>query len=418
VRDVGIYHGLPVFDASLKGLTAVVTGANGISGHYMVRALAQAPERWSKIYCLSRRPPALPDGLPANAEHIPLDFLRPPEEIGTTLKEKGIKADYVFFFSYIQVPPKPGAAMWSNAEDMCKVNTELLSNFLEGMAHAGIKPRSIMLQTGAKNYGVHLGATTIPQIESDPRVTLEPNFYYTQEDCLWAYCKKHGINWSVCMPSFILGAVPDAAMNVCFPLAVYASITKHLGEKLVYSGDFNAWENPQAQSSAMLNAYMEEWSVLTPAAQNQKFNTFDDSAFTWGNFWLKLAERYGVEYERPDSSDEVHPMPTAYETPPRGYGPNHVSHYKFSLMMWAKRPEVQAAWRELAAKHDLLDKELRDIERIFLFTDAALSWSQRICFSADKARSMGWHGNVNSGESIFAVFKEFEKIKMIPPVPE
>lgn len=62
VYSRGIYHGLPVHDPSIKGLTAIITGANGISGHYMLRVLAQSPERWAKIYCLSRRPPAIPDG--------------------------------------------------------------------------------------------------------------------------------------------------------------------------------------------------------------------------------------------------------------------------------------------------------------------------------------------------------------------
>lgn len=121
----GIYHGLPTFPSNLKGLTAIITGANGISGNYMLRVLAQAPERWSKIYCLSRRPPAIPDGLPKNAEHIALDFLKKPEEIANVLKEHGVKADYVFFFSYIQVQPKEGGGLWSDAEEMCKVNRKL-----------------------------------------------------------------------------------------------------------------------------------------------------------------------------------------------------------------------------------------------------------------------------------------------------
>ncbi len=92
VQSNGIYHGLPVFPESQKGLTAIITGANGISGHYMLRVLAQAPERWAKIYCLSRRPPAIPGGLPAHAEHVALDFLKSPNEIADVLKERGIKA--------------------------------------------------------------------------------------------------------------------------------------------------------------------------------------------------------------------------------------------------------------------------------------------------------------------------------------
>jgi hypothetical protein len=122
VQSRGIYHGLPVFHSSLKGLTAIITGANGISGNYMLRVLAQDPERWSKIYCLSRRPPAIPNGLPQNAEHIALDFLKEPEEIGKVLNDKGVKADYIFFYSYIQAKPKEGGGLWSDAEEMCRIN--------------------------------------------------------------------------------------------------------------------------------------------------------------------------------------------------------------------------------------------------------------------------------------------------------
>jgi nucleoside-diphosphate-sugar epimerase len=302
-------------------LTAIVTGAYGISGYFMVRALGQAPQRWAKIYCLSRRPPAIPGGLPSNAEHIPLDFLQQPGEIADVLRERGVKkVDYVFFFSYVQIPPpEPGAKLWSNAEEMCRVNTSLLSNFLDALPLAGLKPERVMLQTGAKNYGLHLGSTALPQEETDPRVHLEANFYYTQEDYLWAYCAKHAIGWNICMPSFILGAVPDAAMNVCYPLAVYAAVTRHMGAKLEYPGDLRSWEAPQVQSSAIMNAYLEEWAVLTEEARDQKFNAFDDSAFTWGKFWPKLARLYGVEFVGPGVEGEgLTEVAAKHEIPPRG----------------------------------------------------------------------------------------------------
>lgn len=128
VQSKGIYHGLPVYPSSLEGLTAVITGANGISGNYMLRVLAQDSKRWSKIYCLSRRPPAIPEGLPSHAEHIAVDFLNDPKEIARVLGEKGVKADYVFFYSYVQVKPKEGGGLWSDAEEMCKVNGMIFSS--------------------------------------------------------------------------------------------------------------------------------------------------------------------------------------------------------------------------------------------------------------------------------------------------
>ena len=200
VQSIGIYHALPVFPPDIEGLTAIITGANGISGYYMFRVLSQAPKRWKKIYCLSRRPPLIPGGLPAHCEHIPLDFLKEPNEIAATLKERNVTADHVFFFSYIQIDPKPGQAMWSSAEEMARVNSDLLTNFLEAMKIASIQPKRFMLQTGAKNYGVHLGPTKMPQEESDPRIEFDANFYYPQEDALWKYCRETGCGWNVCMP--------------------------------------------------------------------------------------------------------------------------------------------------------------------------------------------------------------------------
>ncbi len=61
-------------------------------------------------------------------------------------------------------------------------------------------------------------------VESDPRSYSEPNLYYIQEDVLFAYSQKHGVKWNVTRPSFIWGAMPNAAMNIVYPLAVYAFV--------------------------------------------------------------------------------------------------------------------------------------------------------------------------------------------------
>jgi len=36
----------------------------------------------------------------------------------------------------------------------------------------------------------------------------------------------------------------------------------------------------------------------------------------------------------------------------------------------------------------------------------------------DKSRKLGWHGMVDSNESILEVFDDLAKLKMIPPVPK
>lgn len=413
IRRQGIYHSLPVYPPELAGFTAIITGANGISGHYMLRVLSEEPKRWKRIICLSRRPPLIPGGLPENVEHIPLNFLRDPKEIAEVLKQHNVEAGYVFFFSYIQPTPKEGQGLWSNAEELVEVNSELLDNFLKALRLASVVPKRFMLQTGAKNYGGHLGPTMVPQEESDPRVQLEPNFYYPQEDLVFAYAKETGCGYSIHMPGPIVGAVPDAAMNCAFPLAVYAAVCRKLQQPLDFPGDIASWQMPQSMSAAQMNAYQEEWAVLL-GPPNQKYNTCDNSAFTWEKAWPRVAGWHGIESRGPQDGDEYEQTETRFV--PRGYGPKGITRRKFKMVDWAKRLEVQQAWRELVQEHDLT-QELHDVDRVFGFLDGTLCRPAPLLLSTDKSRKLGWHGFVDSSEAILDVFKDFATLKMIPPVP-
>ncbi|OJJ57292.1 hypothetical protein ASPSYDRAFT_1049617 [Aspergillus sydowii CBS 593.65] len=416
IQSKGIYLGLPTFPDTYEGYTAVVAGANGISGHHMMRVLCESPKRWKKIYAVSRRPPN--GEWPAHVEHVSLDLLQSPEPLAAECLKRGIKPDYAFFFAYIQPKPKEGAPIWSAVDELVRINTLLLRNFLEMFALAQTVPKRVLLQLGAKYYGVHLGPSTVPQEESDPRVLIEPNFYYPQEDYLVKFAQHHNIGWSVIRPSWIPGAVPDAAMNLCLPLAIYAVVQKSLGRPLEYPSDLVAWEANQTMSSAMMNGYLAEWTVLAEQAKNESFNASDDCAFTWEKFWPKLAKRFDMEWKGPvDDPSQYNETEMQYNPPPRGYGPPGKVRTRFTLTEWAKKPEIQAAWKDIATKNGLTDTTLGDIDRIFGFTDTALSSPYPIHFSTAKAKKLGFFGFVDSTDSIFHVLQDFVDLKMIPPLP-
>jgi hypothetical protein len=96
LQQRGIYHNLPQFDPSIKDLTAIVTGANGISGFHTCRALLDSPARWSKIYAMSRRPP--PEEMLAlltpeqreKIQHVASDFLKSPEDLAEAMRDAGV----------------------------------------------------------------------------------------------------------------------------------------------------------------------------------------------------------------------------------------------------------------------------------------------------------------------------------------
>lgn len=122
-----------------------------------------------------------------------------------------------------------------------------------------------------------MGPARTPYVESDPRVELEPNFYYPQEDLLFEHCKKNGIHWNIICPAWIIGAVNNAAMNALHPLAVYAAVQAHKGEKLDFPGSLGSWISVSEHSTAMLTGYLTEWAALNEHCQDQKFNASDTS---------------------------------------------------------------------------------------------------------------------------------------------
>lgn len=99
VETRGIYWGIPTYPSSLKGLNAVVFGANGISGNYMVRALSRAPERWNQVVALSRRPPLATQNISKNVRHVQADLLQDPKDIARILENEQIQAFVVNFHS-------------------------------------------------------------------------------------------------------------------------------------------------------------------------------------------------------------------------------------------------------------------------------------------------------------------------------
>ncbi len=93
-------------------------------------------------------------------------------------------------------------------------------------------------------------------------------------------------------------------MNSVYPLAVYAAVQKHKGEKLIWPGDVAAWEREVIQSSAWLNSYLSEFLTLHEDAKNQAFNAADACYFTYGRLWLELAGWYGIDYTLPEVGTE------------------------------------------------------------------------------------------------------------------
>ncbi|KAK5717974.1 hypothetical protein LTR15_008817 [Elasticomyces elasticus] len=401
VFSEGILHGLPRFpDHEGKKYSAIVTGANGISGSEIVNALAAAPKRWEKIYALSRRPPTNDN---PRVHGIAVDFLdSTPEEIAASLKQSGVEA----------LP-----------NELTNIAVKLFTNFLEALAIAKIIPKRILLQTGGKHYALHHGPTTVPMTEGTPSDRYpHANFYFPQEDALTAWCTKHGSSWNVTRPGFIIGANPTAAINITYPLAIYASVQKELGGKLEFPSDAGAWDALKDLSTASLIGRFSEWAVLTKEAANEAFNIVDDSPFAYGKFWPTLASWYGLQYATPTDDEEAYTVVTLpANPPPRGFGKPGQVKLTFTFEHWSLKVEVKAAWKRIVERSKL-DPALdlfgpgreQLLDDTFRSLDAEMLGSWGRIETMDKAKKLGWHGHVQTDEGIRETLEKMMELKMVP----
>ena len=79
-----------------------------------------------------------------------------------------------------------------------------------------------------------------PFREEQGRLELE-NFYYAQEDEVFAAAERDGFTWSVHRPHTVIGKAVGNAMNMGTTLAVYASICQETGRPFRWPGSAAQW---------------------------------------------------------------------------------------------------------------------------------------------------------------------------------
>lgn len=99
---------------------------------------------------------------------------------------EGVEAEHLFFAAYLQK---------DSDEESWNVNGAMSANFLNALDITGAskKLKPVILTTGAKQYGVHLGCPKQPMEESDRWIEGEgrpSNFYYHQQRILSKKAKK------------------------------------------------------------------------------------------------------------------------------------------------------------------------------------------------------------------------------------
>lgn len=260
---------------------AVVVGALGVIGRYIVERLV-AEGDW-EVVGLSRRP----EKNGPRYRHISVDLLD-LRDVARKLKALG-ETTHVFYAAFQPIPGN-AAGYASNIAP----NRDMLVNAVTAIDRVAKSLQRVVLVTGTKYYGVHLGPTKTPMRETDPR-HMPPNYYFDQIDWLGRYQHGKTWDWTELRPQTLCGFAPGTAMSLLPAIAVYAAISKELGLPLRFPGKPGAWSTIYQVTGSAHFAGACLWAATEPRAANQAYNITNGDYFRWRSMWPRIAAVFDMK---------------------------------------------------------------------------------------------------------------------------
>jgi nucleoside-diphosphate-sugar epimerase len=352
---------------------ALVVGSTGIVGNNLADHLIAGG--WA-VSGLARKAVARPAGV----RPVVADLLR-PEALAAALV--GLRPTHVFFSTWLRQA--------TEAENI-RVNGAMVRNLLDAVRPLG-SVRHVALVTGLKHYlgpFEAYGKGDLPDTpfrEEQGRLAIE-NFYYAQEDEVFAAARRDGFTWSVHRPHTIIGYAVGNAMNMGVTLAVYASVCKATNRPFLFPGSPQQWNGLTDVTDARLLARHLAWAATTDGAANEAFNVVNGDVFRWRWMWTKLADYFGVE-------PAAYPgYPTPLETQMAGDA---------------------AAWSELAKANGLAEPDIGRLTSAW-HTDADLGRPMEVMADMTKSRRLGFLDHQSTLHSFFDLFDRLRRERLIPGV--
>lgn len=350
--------------------TALIVGASGIVGSAITQLLID--NKWH-VAALSRNPAPAPGVIPVAAD------LQDPSSLKQALAD--LKPTHVFITTW--------SRQATEAENI-RVNAAMVRNVLDAVRPAQ-SVQHVALVTGLKHYlgpFEAYGKGSLPQTpfrEEQGRLDIE-NFYYAQEDEVFAAAEKDGFTWSVHRPHTVTGVAVGNAMNMATTLAVYASVCKHTGRPFVFPGSRVQWESLTDMTDARQLAAQQLWAATTPEAANQAFNVTNGDVFRWKWMWSRIADYFGLQ-------------PAAF---PAAVSP-----------LETQMADDQTVWEQIVAEHGLKEP---DISRLISpwHTDADLGRPIEVVTDMSKSRTLGFTAFQASDQAFFDVFEKLRESRLIP----
>lgn len=350
--------------------TALVVGATGIQGSAITAQLVA--DGW-QVFGLARTPQDQTGVTPIAAD------LLDPVSLAQALE--GLAPTHVFLTTWLRQD--------TEAENI-RVNGAMVRNLLEALRPVG-SVKHVALVTGLKHYlgpFEAYGKGNLPKTpfrEEQGRLEVA-NFYYAQEDEVFAAAKIDGFSYSIHRPHTVIGKAVGNAMNMGTTLAVYAEICKATGRPFRFPGSQMQWDALTDMTDARQLADQVIWAATTPAARNEDFNIVNGDVFRWSWMWHRIADYFGVKVEDFDGTE---------------------------LPLEDQMKDDSAVWADIAKQHGLAESDLSRLASPW-HTDADLGRPIEVVTDMSKSRGMGFIGYIATDRAFFDLFDRLRADGVLP----
>ena len=350
---------------------ALVVGATGIVGQSVARRLVD--DGW-ETYGLSRSGTTThPDVRPVRAD------LGDPAGLAAALAD--VAPELVAITAWTR--------METEAENI-RVNGGAVRDLLAALSPAG-SLKHVALMTGLKHYlgpfeAYGQGEMPDTPFREDEERLPYPNFYYAQEDELFAAAERDGFTWSVHRSHTVFGFATGNAMNMVATLCAYATLCREKSLPFVFPGSEKQWNGLTDVTDADLLAEQMTWAARTPAGQDQAFNTANGDVFRWRWLWPQIAAWFDLEWE-------------GYSGAPR--------------TLEASMAGAEPLWRDLATQHDLVEPDLSRVAS-WWHSDADLGREIEVVTDMNKSRTAGFSATRDTRATFFDYARQYREARVIP----
>jgi nucleoside-diphosphate-sugar epimerase len=259
----------------------------------------------------------------------------------------------------------------------------MLANAVTAVERASPALSRVVLVTGTKYYGSHLGPFKTPARESDPR-HLPPDYYFDQIDWLTQFQHGKAWDWVELRPQTLCGFAPGTAMSILPAIAVYAAVSRELGLPLRFPGKPGAYGALYQVTESSHFAKAALWAATEPRCGLQAFNITNGDYFRWRNVWPRIAEVFEMPMGEPQTISLAEHM--------AGMG---------------------SLWRAMTEKYGLKPFDWGQLVA-WPFADYVFGCDWDVMSDTTKSRRFGFHDVVDSEEMFCRLLTRFRDERIVP----